>query len=1102
MAELSLAVLGSFLVEYDQRPLTQFRTKIVQGLLVYLVCQPRQTYRREVLMTLFWPDVLLKSSQANLRHALYHLRQAIPAVNNAAGEAIPFVLADRYTIQLNPDGRFQVDLHQFEMLTRSAASMEDLETAVSLYRDDFLTGFYLPDSPAFENWIQEKRTNYQRLFLNTLSRLTQNHIENGKLNEAQKTARRQLEIDNLREEAHGQLMRILALNGRRTDALSHYQTLRQLLQDELGIMPSATIEALVEAIRNDMFQDKATDVGHPVVEETSSLVPYHLPPQTTPFIGRQTELVALDDLLAAPQTRLVTILGQGGMGKTRLSLAVAERQLMGQKFGQGVFFVALAGLSETDRIVSAIAEAMQILLEKGESQLLNYLKAKEILLVLDNYEHLLAGRDLVSRLLQAAPNLQVLVTSRERLRLQGEQVYPIQGLSLDDTAVTDDARTLFLEAARRLRPDFQVTAEELPRLNQICRLVEGMPLALELAASWVDLFTLRDISAEIRRNITFLESDLQDVPSRHRSMQAVFDTSWQQLPPNLQQVLAAMGVFRGGFRREAATAITQASLRDLAVLSNKSLIRFDASTNRYDIHELLRQYLLTHLPDTAVQEHHCDYYLDWLDQQSSKLIGTEQSSSAAKVKQEMDNIRAAINHAMQIQKVDRFVQMMETLNTFYSTQHLSSAESMLLFDHIRIQLAANPKTPIRILYWATAHQVNALGSLGQSTRARRLWQKGQAYLATLNSQENDLRAEKAFAYYIEGFDLYIEQPNQARQLLQKSYNLFRELGDPTRTGMALSAMALAARNQGDLDAAKVAITEALEYFEKLKNREAIVHGQIVLSELTMIEGRYEEAERGLIAIVDTSRQNRLASLFYALNKLVLVYISAGQLKKARVTIAEERLLIEGYDYTWATARDDLYLGLLNLHEGRYLEAKEIAAHALHRGQKHGASTFICWSLALLALAEIALGNDAGAKAWHQESDQHCPGRFIFPPISAAGNHLCWGIVAVVTGETAAAHQHFNSELESALKSKGKLNLANVIAVVAFLHAVEEKPVAAIELYALAKQHPFVANSRWFADVVEKKITAVSASLSPQTIAEAKERGGKLDMWKTASSMLD
>jgi tetratricopeptide (TPR) repeat protein len=684
--------------------------------------------------------------------------------------------------------------------------------------------------------------------------------------------------------------------------------------------------------------------------------------------------------------------------------------------------------------------------------------------------------------------------------LQGEQLYHIEGLALDDAAAIDDARALFIQAAGRLRPDFQATAENMSSLNQICRLVEGMPLAIELAAAWIDLFTLEDIAAGIRRNLDFLESDLRDMPSRHRSMQAVFETSWQQLSADLQQVLAAVAVFRGGFTREAATAVTEASRRDLATLVNKSLLSFDPKANRYHIHELLRQYSLKRLTNSEVRNRHCAYYLDWLIQQSPKLTGAEQDLTRAQVETEMDNIRVVINQALRIRKVDDFEPVMRTLIKVYDA--IRFQEGVLLFDHIRTELIAAPDTPPRILFWVIACQVRALSITGQRAKVRRLWPKGQALLVELTAQNGDLRAEQAFSYHIDGFQLLTQQPAKARQLLQQSYDLAVELGDLWLVGSVLRGLALAARNQGDLAAAEAALTERLAIFQTLHDRQGIVLTQLMLGNLAGIDGRYDEAEKQLLSGIDAARLLQPTMVAYGLNKLQMVYFFSGRFEDARAPLAEEGLLCDETGFIFGVARNKVSQGLLYLHQGRYREANEEGEKTVSLGQENVLNNFTCEALVLLAQTEIATGNYLVAKERLQESDKLCPSRPVGTQSYVAGNDLYWAILEAATGNTAVAWQHLRSEIYTAVKRKHELSLANALAAIAFLYATENEASSALEMYELARQHPFVAHSHWFADVVGERITAVAATLSPEAAAAALARGQEMDMWETAESWLD
>ncbi len=309
-------------------------------------------------------------------------------------------------------------------------------------------------------------------------------------------------------------------------------------------------------------------------------VKHNLPAQTTEFVGRETEVQAVVDLLAQPNNRLVTILAPGGMGKTRLSLAVAEAML--QDYADGVFFVELAPLSDVDSIITTIADELGYHFQSDGrdplEQLQDYLKSRSLLLVLDNFEHLIAGASLTTNLLKSAPDLNILATSRQRLNQTGETVYDLAGMDFPTWETPDDAKDygavkLFIQSARRVQPDFDLTADNLNAVARITKLVQGMPLGIVLSASWLSMLSPDEIASELETGFDLLESDASDLPERQRSMRAVFDYSWSHMTEAEQDVFMKLSVFRGGFTRDAAQAVAGANLRVLMSLINKSLIR-------------------------------------------------------------------------------------------------------------------------------------------------------------------------------------------------------------------------------------------------------------------------------------------------------------------------------------------------------------------------------------------------------------------------------------------------------------------------------------------------------------------------------------------------
>ena len=397
-----------------------------------------------------------------------------------------------------------------------------------------------------------------------------------------------------------------------------------------------------------------------------------LPQQRTTFVGRDNEIARLSQLLADPACQLITLLGPGGVGKTQLAQVMAKAT----SFADGVYFVPLQPVPAATAVLPTIADSLRLQLGTDNpplAQLTQFLQDKSILIILDNLEHLLACADELADLLAAAPSLKLLVTSREVLNLQEEWQFLLAGLPVPDAAATDTldkygAVALFCQRARQVQPDFSLAAEQTAVI-EICRLVGGLPLALELAAAWTKTMTCAAIAAEMQNNLHFLSSRLRNVPERHRSVRAVFTQSWQMLTAEAQQTFARLSLFRGGFRREAAEPIAGASLDMLSEFVDKSLLVWQAN-GRYQMHELLRQFAaeeLSHLPTELIQTFHahCTYYTTILQQRSSGLYGDNQVETATAIEADLDNIRAALTWAVAHKRLADLRHMVTPLGYYY-----------------------------------------------------------------------------------------------------------------------------------------------------------------------------------------------------------------------------------------------------------------------------------------------------------------------------------------------------------------------------------------------------------------------------------------------------
>lgn len=364
------------------------------------------------------------------------------------------------------------------------------------------------------------------------------------------------------------------------------------------------------------------------------------PALLTQFVGRDDEITAIGALLTTPACRLLTIVGVGGVGKTRLALAAAERARRG--FREDAVFVPLQSVADSARVPFALAEALGVALlgdDPPEAQLIRYLHARHLLLVIDNFEQVLPAADTLVGLLGGAPDIKMLLTSREILNIGGEYVYEVGGLAYASDDEDADALRLFATRAAQNRHDFDLARERADAIR-ICRLVEGMPLALELAAAWVKVLPCSAIADEMTRSLDFLATTQRDLPPRHRSIRAAFDQSWTRLDSDLRRVFAALGVFKGGFTRAAAAHVAGATAPVLSALVDHSLLRFDGAL--YSLHELLRAYALDRVEDVAtLTEQHALYYMGLLRDLDRPIKSATQIAACDTIEAEYDNVRAA-----------------------------------------------------------------------------------------------------------------------------------------------------------------------------------------------------------------------------------------------------------------------------------------------------------------------------------------------------------------------------------------------------------------------------------------------------------------------------
>lgn len=546
---------------------------------------------------------------------------------------------------------------------------------------------------------------------------------------------------------------------------------------------------------------------------------------TTSFIGRLHELNQLQQKLSSPQCRLLVLTGPGGMGKTRLALQLS-RQVFDQ-FPDGVFFTSLLGIDSAESLVSSIALVLSQQfnrLSDSNAQLLHYLQSRNLLLILDNYEHLLPKTELITEILAAAPRVKIIVTSRERLNLREEWTFPVSGLSYPET-ISDvgvySAIELFKERAVQADLRFSLTPGDREFVARICSLVQGNPLAIELAAVWVRTMTCADIVRELERSLDILSTSARNAPEKHQSMRTTFESSWNLLDEDLRTTLRKLALFRGGFTREAAKAVALVTLSQLVALVDKALVQLDTSTGRYSLHELLRQYLLEKLYEAgeraAVAQRHYHYFLALAQGSEAHAFGGEQITYFDVLETELDNLRGTLTDSI---ASEDGLQLAATLGWFFSER----AHWREGFDWLERALSANKDAPVTLRAKAL-HSAGALAGRFDTQQAQSYFSEALLLARAANDPWNTAWALSHMAI----FRLMI--PEVSRPLLEESLKLFRELDDHMGIAHTLVRLSWCALDAADYPYARELAEEALMRANQARDQAITAWALLTLGEV-------------------------------------------------------------------------------------------------------------------------------------------------------------------------------------------------------------------------------------------------------------------------------
>ncbi|MEM7333684.1 MAG: BTAD domain-containing putative transcriptional regulator [Chloroflexota bacterium] len=922
----NLRLLGSFESNLDDRTI-QFRTDKIRALMAYLAVESSVPLSKQSLATLLWGNTDDKNARTNLRVSFHRLRQAIDKRASLPISSDLFE-SNRQTIQLvqNDDSNYvQCDALLFDRLIQSCEShqhqdinfcspcLSRLEQAVGLYQGEFLNGIIIDDSEMFDEWLLLKREAYHQQVITALNHLIDGHLVQNKLETARTFGQKLLVLEPWHETIHRKLMLALALMGQREAAIAQYEACRQSLWEELGVEPDEETAVLYQKIINNEPLEAPTAAPKKANRQSAASLKHNLPSSLTPYFGREKESAQLTQHLLDPDTRFLTLLGEGGIGKSRLSLEVGRRVLNG--FADGVWFVPLSGLSASEReantqdeIATAIAQALNHALTGQNSpklQIVNFLKSKHLLLILDNFEHLMSGSELVIDLLTETAAVSVLCSSRIPLGFMAEYLFPLRQLP---TPKMSGAQTegqasssldyahfasvqLFEDRARRTTGWFELNAENQVDVATICDLVAGNPLGIELTAASLRQHSLLETIASIQASIDVVSTRFRDIPQRHRSMRAVFENSWSLLSDELKGLLAQLSVFRGGFLDTAVTAVTGADRRKLKILHQQSLLT--QTEQRFSMHELLRQFAEEKLlsaqtrqvssnssvsndtqdltgfsfssvsttdqtlrvspnssvsnntqdPKGLIESKHSRYFLTFLADRTQAIAGEAPQIPAAEITAELDNIREAWRVAAETQNA---AAVLESLNTFSDF----------------LQLRGRYREAERLFGEAAALFEGVEGDTAVTVTARLLVQKTAALVR-------------------------LSRYDDAITIAQASLEKAEQANDPWAQGYVHLHWGEALWRQGEYSEAINHIQNVIEIAE-IKNLKRLAgSGYFHLNIIQYYLSDYITAKHSVLSALDIwGLLNNNKQKSYSMNSLGLIHFQLGNLDESRMSFEE------------------------------------------------------------------------------------------------------------------------------------------------------------------------------------------------------------------------
>jgi predicted ATPase/DNA-binding SARP family transcriptional activator len=978
---LQIYTLGDLRILCEGKSVKGLRSRKAQALMVYLACTSK-TYARDALAGTFWSESSPSQAMSNLRDVIHTLRKHLN----------PFVDISRYSIGLNPEAQAWIDVAE---LDNSLAALRDgddtitierankIEEALDLYQKDFLDGFYVRGAHGFEEWLVVERERIRLTTLDALVLLVKHHSKEGNCQKGIHFARRTLELEPLMEVSHQQLMLLLASCGRSSEALIQYKACQKVLQEELGIEPS---EETKEIYRKLLKGEKLPGAFAGRPRHNLQL------PQSNP-IGRGEELVQIAEQLEDPACRLLTLIGVGGIGKTRLGLRAASEAL--DRYPDGVWSVELAAFNEAEILPDKIASVFGVSAQEAKSGigvtdvLVDFLKDKSLLLVLDNCEHLIeVCADFAEVLLNGCPNVKVLATSREAFGIREERLFHVSPLALPPKELPLEeleiypAIQLFLERAGSARPRFGLTSENSAALAEVCWQLEGIPLAIELAAARVKVISLDQIARRLQDRFQLLTGGPRTALPRHQTLQATMDWSYDLLSELERSLLRRLSVFSGGWTLKAAEKVAsfgQVEEKDvldlLSQLVDKSLVLVEEWGNRvrYGMLETVRQYGAHMLSEEdevkETRQRHANFFVQLAESADEDLRDARQIESLKLLDVEHDNLRAALRWAMDQSDADLALRLVGALGWFWFMRGHWKESWQWMRKALDLSTGTNPVIRAKAICRAGGLEIirgNMVGTVELVDEAMDICrqsedEEGLAWSLNLMGQAKtwfDKDMDEAIPYLSESVELfrnlgndwgvafglryigqmveYLGEYERGINIQKEGVSIFERVGDAWNEAHSLFLLGGSAGRNNDIKLAEWAYEQVLEKCSLIEDKVMRAHALRGLGQLALqkddrehMEEIYLEALESLQKIGD---ENCIASVLRGLGEVAQ---RKGNFTKAARLLGQslrtyERLGLDDY-IVWLIER----FAALALETGKVERASKLLGASKNLGVNQG-----------------------------------------------------------------------------------------------------------------------------------------------------------------------